>query len=72
MLIHMKHLITLESEHIFNGDLKLDNIVYDNFYNVHFIDNDCCIFLDPKKEFFKIKGYTEGYASKIHIESFEK
>ena len=56
---------------IFNGDLKLDNLVFDNMFNVTSIDFDCSIYLDRTKDSFKIKGYTEGYASDNHIDCFE-
>ena len=46
--------------------------MFDPNYRVHIIDFDCSIFLDPYKDSFKIKGYTEGYASHTHIECFKK
>ena len=40
------------------------------WFSVKCIDFDCAIYLDPSKDSFKIKGYTEGYASDKHIECF--
>ena len=46
--------------------------MFDNFFSVFCIDFDCCIYLDPAKDSFKIKGYTEDYASDNHIKCFNK
>ena len=72
MIGFIKAQIAFKNGNIFNGDLKLDNLVFDSKFSVKCIDFDCGIFLDDAKESFKIKGFTEGYASDAHIDFFKK
>ena len=45
---------------IFNGDIKLNNLVTTSNLTLYSVDFDCSIYLDPAIDWFLIKGYTPG------------
>ena len=71
MIKFLLYVKDLERINIFNGDLKLDNLVIDGTNTLQAVDFDCSIYLDPLLDSFLIKGYTPGNSLETHIESFK-